>query len=244
MLRLAKIKAALLLASAFAVPGVAPAEIGKFDGYEIRVIRPKFMTKRNRIELATQGSLIMNQSFIYTLMATGLLDYHFSEMLALELGGSYGFTVEKNDKRILNDEYEIKTQILNTSYIMGGGLLWTPLYGKTQLPSGDVVYFDSFLTVQGGLTGVDYDYEQCEVPPGKEDVLPPKPAATSKSYPTLTLGAGQKYFISKDFGLRWDVRDYFIFSYPKADGSCQPEVDQGSGTHHNITLQMGASFFL
>lgn len=222
---------------------VAKAELGSFEGYEIRVIRPRYMAKRNRIELGGEGTLIMNQSFIYTLMATGLLDYHFSEMFAFEFGASYGFSIDKEDKRILEDEFEINTQILRTQYIFGAGLLWTPIYGKTQLPSGQVVYFDSFGTVQAGMTGIEYTYEQCVDPPeDKKDELPAKPAAQTKSYPTLSIGVGQKYFLSQDFGLRWEVRDY-IFSYEKGDGSCTPEISQGSDVHNNITLQMGASTF-
>ncbi len=242
-------KTKLLLASALGLCalaltfGEARAEFGSFDGYEIRVIRPRFMAKRSRIELGGEGTLIMNQSFIYTLMATGLLDYHFSEMFALEFGASYGFSIDKEDKRILEDEFQINTQILRTQYIFGGGLLWTPIYGKTQLPSGDVVYFDSFGTVQAGLTGINYTYEQCVSPPAdKADILPAKPAAQTKSYPTLAIGVGQKYFLSQDFGLRWEVRDY-IFSYEKGDGSCTPDISQGSDIHNNITLQMGASTF-
>src|SRR5690606_22637747 len=72
--------------------GIAKAQ-DSFNNYEIRVIRPKFMKKRGRIEMAGEMTLVMNQSFIYSLLATGLLDYHFSESLAIELGGSYGFSI-------------------------------------------------------------------------------------------------------------------------------------------------------
>ena len=219
--------------------GTSYGDIGDFDGYEIRVIRPKFMTKRGRTEIAGQATLIMNQSFIYTLMASGILNYHFSESLAIELGGSYGVSVDKQDKQILEDEFEINTQILRTQYIFNGGLLWTPIYGKTQLPAGDVVYFDSFLSFQAGMTGVNYTYEQCEDVPAEGLV---KPAPQVKSYPTFLIGFGQKYFLSKTFGLRWDVRDY-LFSYEKGHGTCTPEVTVGSGLQQNITLQWGASKF-
>lgn len=226
----------------------AVAEIGDFGGYEIRVIRPKYMTKRGRVELGGQGLLIMNQSFIYTFMATGILDYHFSEMFAMEIAGAYGFSIDKEDKRILEDEFDIKTSILRTQYIFNGGLVWTPIYGKTQLPSGDLVYFDSFATLQAGMTGIEYTYEQCVVPPddsvgASNGDTTEKPPPKTAGYPTFILGFGQKYFISQNTGLRWDVRDYF-FQYNKADGSCDPEAGEaGSGVHQNVTLQLGASTF-
>ena len=240
--------AALVLTTAatglFAPRARAEDAGGSFNAYEIRVIRPKYMAKRGRVELGAQGALIMNQSFIYTLMLSGMLDYHFSEMFAFEAGGSYGFSIDKDDKRILNDEFDIKTQILRTQYIANGGLLWTPIYGKTQLTSGRVVYFDSFLTIEGGLTGIDYQYDQCIVPtdPVKAKDSPPQPPRQTKSYPTGVVGFGQKYFLSQNAGLRWDVRDY-IFSYEKGDSTCTPEIPIGAEIHQNITLQLGASTF-
>lgn len=235
--------AAFVLATAAAGVSYAADEGGSFNAYEIRVIRPKYMAKRGRVELGGQGVLIMNQSFIYTLMMSGMLDYHFSEMFAFEAGGAYGFSIDKDDKRILDDEFDIKTQILRTQYIGSGGLLWTPIYGKTQLTSGRVVYFDSFLTFQGGMTGINYTYEQCIKPPAaKAQELPEPPPSVTKSYPTGVIGFGQKYFLSQNSGLRWDVRDY-IFSYEKGDGTCTPDVPVGTDLHQNITLQIGASTF-
>lgn len=231
--------------SAFHAPD-AKAD-GSFEGYEIRVIRPKFMAKRGRIELGGEGLIIMNQSFIYTLMLSGMLDYHFSEMFALELGAAYGFSIDKEDKRILEDEFDIKTQILRTQYIAGGGLIWTPIYGKTQLPSGNLVYFDSFLTFGAGMTGIEYTYDQCITPPAdstaaKDPNATVKPPPATKGYPTGILGFGQKYFVSQNTGIRWDVRDY-LFQYERGDGTCTPEVPVGTEIHNNITVQFGASTF-
>ena len=245
------VKGTFLLRFIAAVFAATPAvaDVGDFSGYEIRVIRPKFMSKSGRIELGGEGLLIMNQSFIYTFMASGILDYHFSEMFALELAGAYGFSIDKEDKRILEGgEFNIKTSILRTQYIFNTGLIWTPIYGKTQLPSGDMVYFDSFLSFQGGMTGIEYTYEQCIVAPpesagAQEESPTSKPSPKTVGYPTFSVGFGQKYFLSQSLGVRWDVRNY-AFQYAKADGSCDPEAgEQGSALHNNVTVQFGASTF-
>jgi outer membrane beta-barrel protein len=218
----------------------------RFEGYEIRVIRPRFMTKSNRFELGAQGAFIMNQTFIYTYMASGLLDYHFSESLALEVNASYGFSLDKQDKTILKKDFNITTTILRTEYIAAGGLLWTPIYGKTQLPSGEVLYFDSFLSAEAGMTGVYYDYKNCVVSQNASSstATTVAPAPATKTYPSVGLGFGQKYFVSEDMAVRWDVRDYF-FIYPLADGSCTPgSGDGGSQLHQNVTIQLGMSLFL
>jgi outer membrane beta-barrel protein len=223
------------------------AEASRFDSYEIRSIRRKYMSKTGRTEVGGQGSLIMNQPFIYTLLASGIIDYHFSELMALEVGASYGVSVDKDDKRILDDEFDIKTQILRTSYIINGGILWTPVYGKTQLPSGRLLYFDSFLHTSVGMTGVEYDYAQCIVPDSDsagaqlEDATV-QPAPATFSYMTFLIGLGQKFFLDKNTSFRWDVREH-AFNYAIADGSCDPSYAQGDKLHHNITLQIGASTF-
>ena len=229
-----------------AIAPLAQAELGSFDAYEIRVIRPKYMAKRTRIELTGQGSIVMNQAFIYTFMATGLLNYHFNEMFALELGGSFGFSVDKEDKRILEEEFNIQTQILRTQYLASGGLLWTPAYGKTQLASGKVLYFDTFLSGGVALTGIDYTYDQCIQPEGEvESEVAPKPAPRTVSYPGAYIGLGQKFFVSKDLSLRWDIRDS-IFAYDTNDGSCTPDEPpevQRTSSHQNVTLSIGATTF-
>lgn len=212
------------------------AQAGRFENYEIRVIRERYLTKKNRFELGAQGMMIMNQTFIYTLMATGILDYHLSEMFAIELNGSYGFSFDKDDKRILDDEFDIKTTILHTKYVFSGGLLWTPIYGKTQLASGELMYFDTFLNFAAGMTGVDYDYEHCV---GSNTT---KPEPTTESYPTFVIGMGQKFFLDKSRGFRWDLKDQF-FNYEQADGTCDPSTPIGGKVHHNITLSLGASKF-
>jgi outer membrane beta-barrel protein len=233
----------VLIASTLIYEGPAFGDAGDFKGYEIRVIRPRFMSKRNRLELGGQTSLIMNQAFIYTLMLSGLLDYHFSEMFAFELGAHYGFSIDKEDKRLLESEFDITTQILKTQYIVGGGLLWTPIYGKTQLPSGQVIYFDDFLVLQGAMTGIQYDYKQCGK--NKNTVVQKTtdvPSPRVVSYPTLNVGLGQKYFLTEDFSLRWDARAY-IFYYNSADGSCNPDSDGEQVRQENVTLSFGGSIF-
>ncbi len=182
-------------------------------------------------------AVVMNQPFIYTYLATGLLDYHFSEQIALELIGAFGVSVDKEDKRLLKEEFNIQTRIKRTQYVMGGGLLWTPIYGKFQLSNGRLIYFDTFLTFAGGMTGIDYTYEHCVA----GDVE--KPARRTVPYPTGIIGAGQKFFLNHEMAIRWDVRDS-IFMYNDVDGSCDPDAGGGgSAMHQNLTLQFGASRF-
>lgn len=231
-----------------AVLTLMPADVfaESFSNYEIRVIRPRYFSKSGRMELGGQMSVVMNQTFVYSYLATGILDYHINEQFAVEGFGSYGVIVDKEDKRLLESEFEIQTQIIRTKYQFGGGLLWTPIYGKYQLSTGRVVYFDTFITAGVGMTGVEYTYKHCQQPDATHTEIPVPPADQSKSYFSGIIGIGQRFFISKQTALRWDVRDS-LFSYSTLDQSCDPEGEADSATsklHQNVSMQLGASYFL
>ena len=224
--------------------GLGPNE--QFDKYEIRVIRPKYFTKTNRLETGAQLSVVMNQSFIYTYLATGLLNYHFSEQWAGEGAFALGFSIDKDDKRSLKSNFKIQTQILRTQFFAEGGALYTPVYGKYQLDSGKLIYLDLFFSAGVGMTGINYLYDHCPKPSevGQNVVVPIPPGPTTKSYPTFYAGMGQRIFMDKKLSLRWDVRAH-MFGYNLADSACDPEnATKATNTQTNITLQLGAGYFL
>ena len=242
-----------LVSDSFIPEALAEGSDNRFDKYEIRVIREKYFTKRRRLELGAQGLIIMNQTFIYTYMASGLLAYHFTEEFGIEASGAYGLTSDKQDKTTLKRNFGIRTVVLRTQYQMEGGLLWTPIYGKWQLPSGRLIYFDTFLAFGGGMTGVRYLYDQCdtfdsltsEAKNANPDWVDPPPP-TTKSYPTIMLGLGQRYFVDKNLNFKWDIR-YRGFNHDRAMQSCFPDTtsaSEGTELQHNVYVQLGASRFL
>ena len=110
--------------------GVLPwtALADKFKNYEIRVIRERYFNKTSRYELGAQFTAVMNDAFVYSYLGTGLMGYHFNNSFALELSGSVGFSLEKEEKRILKDEFDVRTQIFRTCYSLEGALQYTPIY--------------------------------------------------------------------------------------------------------------------
>lgn len=215
---------------------------GQFDNYEVRVIRPRYFTKARRAEFGGQMSVVMNQTFIYTYLLTGILNYHFTEALGIELDGSFGFSIDKEDKSLLKSSFNISTQIHRTQYQVLGGLVWTPLYGKYQMPSGRLIYFDTFLIGGGGMTGIDYQYDHCQASSSGSVTKPPAP--NTKSYFGGIIGIGQRFFLDKNLSVRFEVRDN-IFNVDERDGSCDPEYTASqSKVIQNVTMQIGASRFL
>lgn len=240
--------ASLCLASA--LPGVATAEESeRFKDTEIRVIRPRFFTKSGRFEVSGGGMAVMNESFIYTFLGTGSATYHLNEEFAVEGLFAYGLSIDRADKQVLFDEFDIKTQIFRTQYMAEGSLQWTPIYGKWQLASGRLIYFDTYLTAGGGLTGIEWRYSDfCEAP--DKSITPdaePVPVNAVKGYTGLVGGVGQRYFLSRSLAMKVDFR-FHRFFYNQLDGECSPikagkQGVTGTAPHDTLTLLLGASYY-
>ena len=220
----------------------------RFDEVEIRVIRPRYFNKAGRFELGGNFGAVMNETFILTLLASGIISFHFSESFALEASGSYGFNIDKDDKRILFDKFDIRTQIFRTLFNADAVLQWTPMYGKWQLSGGRLIYFDTYFGFGGGLTGIDWKYSDfCVDPSAENEDANPVPADSSKSYPTLIFSGGQRYFVSKTTAFKFDIK-YRFFNYNTLDAECDPiSVEQsgnfGEQPRENVTIHLGASKF-
>jgi outer membrane beta-barrel protein len=219
----------------------------RFDDIEVRVIRPRYFNKSGRLELGAELATIMNETFINTFMATGLAAFHFTEDWAVEGSFSFGFNVDNTEKRLLRDSFNIKTQIFQTSYNGSLGLQWTPIYGKWQLSSGRLIYFDTFFYLGGGLSGIFWEYsDYCDTGTGDKVIVIPDD--TTISYPTITMGIGQRYFVTKSTSYRIDLRLHSLL-YSNLDPECEPEkaIAQGFAEetliHSTITFQLGGSYY-
>ena len=145
-------QAALFLAGFlfFATTGLS----NKHEEYQINVIRPKFFVKKSRVELGTDFAAVINQTFTYTYLVSGTLVYHLTDSWGLALTGAYGYTVDKQDKEVLKSKFAITVDIFTTDWIAESSLLWTPVYGKYQLASGRLVYFDTYIAAGFGMMGI------------------------------------------------------------------------------------------
>lgn len=233
-----------------ALPQISLAdESERFKDTEIRVIRPRFFNKSGRLEVGAGGMAVMNESFIYTVLGTGTATYHLNEEFAVEGLFAYGYSIDRADKQVLFDEFDIKTQIFRTQYMFEGSLLWTPIYGKWQLASGRLIYFDTYVLGGAGQTGIEWRYNDfCEAPdkslnPDAEAV----PVNAVKGYTGLVGGVGQRYFLSRSLAMKIDFR-FHRFFYNQLDGECSPlkaskQGVTGTAPHDTLTLLLGASYY-
>ncbi len=228
--RLARVLGAVLAVLVWTSAAAEP----RFDEYEIRVIRPRYFTKSGHLELAAGLATIVNQTFIYSFLATGLLTYHLSEAIAFEAQGGYALNADRGDKVRLNDRFAIKTILLRPESVANLRLVWTPSYGKFNLTSSRIVYFDTHLTVGAGMTGIRYLYDYCE---------DNAPAARTKRYQTAVLGLGQRYFLDRSSSIRigLDIQRVFVDT---ADGQCFPTDVHTVNPSDNLLFYAAWSHYL
>jgi outer membrane beta-barrel protein len=96
----------------------------------------------------------------------------------------------------------------------GLDIKWSPIYGKIGWMNRKIVPFDFYFSVGGGLTSTNQ----------------------STNPPTLHLGGGQIFAISKSMAARWDISWYAY----KSDTSVTGQV---GGTYTNLHATIGMSFF-
>lgn len=215
-----------------------------FEEFEIRVIKPRYFSKRYRLELGSQFIAVTNQTFIYTYLASANLGYHVTESLGLRFTGAFGFSSDKSDRESLQNQFEIKTQILPTSQILSGEGMWTPMYGKFQLSSGRLIYFDTYFSGGLGSTTIGYTFDQCSSFQEGNRIIP-KRQPRSQSYFTYLMGIGQRFFLSDKESLNWDIKTQYFTSNPVDGGCVEEEPDASKDTvNQNLTVQFGYSRFI
>ncbi len=225
----------VLLAFGFFSSSLYAEDEELFKEFEIRVIRPRYFIKRKRLEFGIQSSVIMNQTFYYTGLLVLNADFHFTEQFAFELVGAYGKSFAKEDQIFLKNDFKIQTQFAPTELYYGSNFLWTPMYGKFQLSQGRLIYFDTFLSLGGGMIGVRENYDHCL---GDTDF-----SSRIFQYPYWQVGLGQRFFVSKNDSVRWDIQSS-VYTSDTADTACHENATGESSFNQNITFQLGYSRFL
>lgn len=210
------------------VPALAEAQkANTFSNFEIRVIRPKFFQKSVRLEAGATLGAVMNSTFTYTYLPGLKASLHLTELIELFGEGAAGITINKADCTELGGKFNIEPIVDETEMLAGGGAAFTPIYGKYQRASGDVLYFDWFFSGGGGIANMKRRKQGCRTLLPNEQVSPPKPYTASQ----FNFGTGQRYFVSKNLSLNWGFRLFFITGF------------ENSGISQSAVLTVGTGYF-
>lgn len=181
---------------------------------DVAVIQRRFLPKTKRFEAFTSAGFILNQAFFINYSLGLRLGYNFSETYGLEAATLFLGSTEKQVTTDLREKLRIATRTLVTpkSYY-GLDFKWTPIYGKMGLLNRKIVPFDMYYSGGGGVTQSD-----------------------AGSAPTLHLGLGQIFALSKGMAVRWDMSWYFYRVNADSSGS-------GGGTFSDYHINLGMSFY-
>lgn len=227
----------VLIASTLVAGGATAQE--KFKNSEIRVIKNKYFQKRMRPEFSFDLSAIMNKTFTNTALAGGRLDFHITESWALFGEGHYGVTFKSSDCKTLGSKFQIEPLVDNLNWWAGGGLAYTPVYGKFQIPTGQVIYFDWYFTLGGGTAQVEHREKNTCYSNAQDSETDITQANKTYSRILFTYGTGQRYFLNDNVSLNWQFR--LLNIQPSSDTATAVDAFTAQPS---VVLSMGVSYFL
>lgn len=183
---------------------------------DIAVIQRRFLPRTGRFEFFAGGAAVLNDAFFLNFGFNGRLAYYFQERYGLELVANLLTTSEREVTTDLREKRRVTTKSLVTpkSYI-GLDFKWTPVYGKMTWRNKKITPFDLYFSFGGGTTGTNQ----------------------GASEPTLHLGTGQVFALSKSTAFRWD------FSWNTYSAKSTESTSSGSSVYNNLLITLGMSFF-
>jgi outer membrane beta-barrel protein len=184
------------------------------DEEKVIAIQEKVFHKNHEIGLSL--GYIPDEDF-YNAYPVGIsYTYHFNGFLAWEVArGQFMFTQEKDIKGKLEKEFGVTPEVfLEPKFMVHSSIIIKPLYGKEALWNKGIINNESYLLVGGGL--IDYEKKYTN---GDKD---------SESDPSICIGAGTRYFLSKNLCTTLEIRDLVNM---KKDG-----------TENNVYFGIGVSF--
>lgn len=151
------------------------------DSYD--VVQNRLYSKSGRFEFELYGGAIFTDPFLSVNNLGGLLGYHFTEFLGVELVGWKSFSKASRALEIFQSEIGATTNYNEPKWFLGVEASFSLIYGKLSLLGKSILYYD--LHLLGGLGATDTE--------------------SGRNF-TILMGLGQQIYISSMFALRMDYR--------------------------------------
>lgn len=183
---------------------------------DIAVIQKRFLPKTQRFEAFGGINGILNDKFFSSIGVNGRLGYSFTERIGIELLVMVLATGERDVTRDLRERRGVKTtNFVSPQNYYGVDFRWTPLYGKLGFLNKKITTFDLYFSAGAGMTNTNQ----------------------GGSEPTIHLGTGQIFAITKSAAFRWDFSWNFYNARSGVAGAAQNSL------YNNLFLTVGASLF-
>lgn len=177
----------------------------------IRVIQRRPFLRRNRLEVSPSIGTNINDSLVNSFLAGGSINFHLTEVMAI---GAYGGVSLGSETDLFDQviaDYGLFAQVSQVQWYGGLHFQYAPIYGKFALFNTWIIPWDLYAVLGAGWTKTELE-----------------------GHPTLSAGAGSRFFMNRWFTLNVEVRDHiYNENYPG-----------GSELVNNLVFNAGVSFFL
>ena len=216
-----------------------PEENGKKRKRVIKVIEKKTFMKIGRYEVGPQIGFVTNDPFLNRYILGVSLDYHVTEIFAVEVQVDYSPILgqEGNDndpdwkpltKQIL-DFNSVSPDISKLDAMGSVALAFAPIYGKAAV-GRNIIAFDIFGAFGLGAIHTQDDYAALQVDKNDEDYL----STASEWHPTTVISGGARVAFSESVAARLEGK---ATSYIETINGGTLEMK------NNFILQGGVTFF-
>ncbi|MBK9040256.1 MAG: outer membrane beta-barrel domain-containing protein [Bdellovibrionales bacterium] len=187
---------------------------------DIAIIQKRFLPKTKRYELSGSVLGTINNPFFLNMGAAIRGGYYFQERYGVEL---LYFILSSSERAVtdnLRTKRSVKTESLVTpKNFVAVNFKWTPMYGKTTFMNKRIVPFDFYFSGGAGMTSTDQ----------------------GGSFPTIHLGGGQSFALSKSMAFRWDIN--WNFYQAESEVLKGGSLQSVKANHDDVYVALGLSFF-
>ena len=205
---------------------------GEYEREVQAIVRNKFFYKAGRVEVAGTAGVMPYDSLVNHYMFGGKLAWHLTDHYGWEVIDAQmafptvtGFTTGLVQERGLSNLQATKLkQIFTTNFLL------SPLYGKIRFFGSQILFFDIYFVLGGGLANTETFRlgTTATGTPGTEFTI------RTGMEPTMDFGMGFKIFLNQVMGVVIDLRDYVVYS----------EVYGKKAPKSNFSVFGGVTFFL
>lgn len=129
---------------------------------KIKAVQGRSFLKKGRFEVAPSFMVGLNDPFTQTVGGQLDLEYFIAESFGLNINFGYGSDITAGNSTFVTPKTFLEKNELavpemgKMKYFFSGGAAWSPIYGKVSLLSEIIVHFDTFITLNFGMVGIDY----------------------------------------------------------------------------------------
>ena len=205
----------------------------------ISVIQKRYLPKTFRAEFNLSLSSIINHTFFYLGGASGRVGFFVREDHGF---GFEGFAIlppifKLVTKQMIGEPNHIlPSSVVLPEFYFGGYYKWSPVFGKFAILDRKIIYFDSYMTVGGGMKWVLNGFEviKKQIPGYQISDERSVPLLAQQFFPSLTIGLGQIFAINQSWAFNWELQWLYTF------------VKYQSGTLYtpiNIKFSLGVNYY-